>query len=115
MTGAQVGVERSEVCTGGLARVVAAAVLDYDVRVSSGQFGETGVYVNVPAQEESNVGDIQKPARLGHRWWECLNECPFPTLAYASRDQHAVVHGQHYAMRLCAVRGIRCAGRNRTD
>jgi hypothetical protein len=42
--------------------------------------------VKVPAQKASNVGGIQA-ARPGYRGFavlnECLDECPFPTLAYA--------------------------------
>ena len=43
-----------------------------------------------------------------------LDECPFPTLAAAPRSAHGSTRLQ-CPVHLCAMLGIRCAGRNRTD
>ena len=44
----------------------------------------------------------------------CLDECPLPTLtnAYEASTRSYTVH--KYTVGLCAIRGIRCTGRNRT-
>jgi hypothetical protein len=50
---------------------------------------------------------------LGAKIWD-LDECPLPTLTDAPRSAHGGTRLQ-YAVRLCAILGIRCSGRNRTD
>jgi len=43
-----------------------------------------------------------------------LDECPFPTLADAPRPAHGYTRLQ-CPVRLCAILGMRCTDRSRTD